>query len=225
MKESSWDDVLLAARRLQELLPDAVLVGGTAASVHADHRVSFDDDHILADLQDRFDSVLEVLESDPGWETARVKRPVLILGSLDGVETGIRQLIRSVPLETEEVVTPAGALTVPTLAEMLRVKAWLVLRRNTVRDHLDVVALAHRLGRRQAAAVLSDLDRFYTDQRGPGGSRVATQLVKQLAEPEPYDLSQIELGRYRQLIPRLADWESIARECRALAAEILEATK
>jgi len=43
---------------------------------------------VLADLRDRFDDVLEHLEHADGWRTARVNRPVLVLGSLDGVETG-----------------------------------------------------------------------------------------------------------------------------------------
>lgn len=35
-----------------------------------------------------------------GWKTARVQRPVQILGSLDGIEIEVRQLIREEPLET-----------------------------------------------------------------------------------------------------------------------------
>lgn len=33
-----WEEVLSAAARLQRILPDAVLVGGTAAAIHAEHR-------------------------------------------------------------------------------------------------------------------------------------------------------------------------------------------
>ena len=43
------------------------------------------------------------LESVAGWKTARVQRPVQILGSLDGILTGVRQLIRSKPLETQTI--------------------------------------------------------------------------------------------------------------------------
>ena len=69
------------------------------------HRMSVigfsrDADHVLPDLRERFDLVLAQLESVSGWTTARVRPPVLILGSLDGIETGVRQLIRSQPLET-----------------------------------------------------------------------------------------------------------------------------
>ncbi len=56
--------------------------------------------------------------------------------------TGIRQLRRSAPLETEEV----EGLRVPTLAEMARIKAWLLATRNTLRDYLDAIVLFERLG-------------------------------------------------------------------------------
>ena len=221
-REPSWDDVLAAAARLQRLVPDAVLVGGTAAAAHAKHRVSFDDDHVLDDLRTRFDDVLDHVERAEGWRTARVNRPVLILGSLDGVETGIRQLVRSRPLELEELDTPAGTIRIPTLPEMLRVKAWLILRRNATRDYLDTVALAERLGGDEAGAVVADLDAYYEDQLGAGGRRIATQLAKQLAEPAPYDLSDVDLREYRRLDERWQDWDTVARACEALAVAMLD---
>lgn len=222
MSDPEWNAVIAAGARLQQLLPDAALVGGTASAIHAAHRVSFDDDHVLIDLRDRFDDVLAYLEQSDGWVTARVNRPVLILGSLDGIETGIRQLIRRRPLEVEEIETPAGSLRVPTLEEMLRVKAWLVLRRNATRDYLDVVALADRLGLEAAARVCVGIDTFYEDQQGAGGERVATQLVKQLAEPAPYDLSEVDLGTYRRLARRWRDWREVESACHALAHAMLD---
>ena len=75
-----WDQVLSAAAHLQKILPGAVLVGGTASAVHAQHRFSRDADHVLTDLRQRFDAVLDQLESVAGWKTARVQRPVQILG-------------------------------------------------------------------------------------------------------------------------------------------------
>lgn len=89
-----WELVLSSAARLQRILPDAVLVGGTASAIHAEHRFSRDADHTLADLRFRFDDVFAELESVAGRKTARVNRPVLILGSLDGIETGIRMLFQ-----------------------------------------------------------------------------------------------------------------------------------
>ena len=184
--------------------------------------MSFDDDHVLTDLHERFDEVLRALEETDGRVTARVRPQVLILGSLDGVETGIRQLIRRRPREVEEVRVGDRSLRVPTLEEILRIKAWLVLRRNATRDYLDLVALAERMGRADAARVIVGMDEYYEDQVGPGGRRVATQLARQLAEPAPYDLSEIDLARYRQLEDRWRNWENVVDVARALAAEILD---
>ena len=141
-----WDDVLSAAARLQEIVPHAVLVGGTAAAVDARHRFSRDADHVIPDLRERFDAILAELESVAGWRTARVNRPVLILGSLNGIETGIRQLIRDTPLETQEVEAAGVRLRLPTPAEIVRIKAVLILRRNATRDYVDLAALADHLG-------------------------------------------------------------------------------
>ena len=141
-----WERVLAAAAHLQRILPDAVLVGGSASAVYAEHRLSTDADHVLTDLRLRFDQILAELESVAGWQTARVRRPVLILGSLDGIETGIRQLIRDTPLETVRIAYQSEKITVPTEAEILRIKGVLILKRNATRDYLDFVALADHLG-------------------------------------------------------------------------------
>ncbi len=217
-----WEAVLDAAGRLQAVVPDAVLVGGTAAAYHARHRVSYDDDHVLADLRERFDEVLAALEETEGWITARVKRPVLILGRLEGVETGIRNLIRVRPLEVEEVVVGDHRLRVPTLPEITRIKAWLCLMRNATRDYLDFVALADRMGDDQAIDVVLSLDEFYADQAGPGGRRIATQIAKQLAEPRPDDLSEVDLAAYRKLDRRWQNWGAVVNACRRLAVGVLD---
>ncbi len=214
--------VLQAAARLQELVPDAVLVGGTAAAYYARHRISLDDDHVVADLRDRYEETLAALEDTDGWVTARVQRPVLILGRLDGVETGIRNLIRRRPLEVEEVTVGERTLRVPTLEEIARIKAWLCLMRNATRDYLDFAALAERLGEDEAAGVVFTMDDYYADQLGPGSRRVATQVSKQLAEPHPDDLGEVDLVSYRKLDRRWQDWNVILDACRRVAVRVLD---
>ena len=203
----------MAAARLQELVPDAVLVGGSAAVHHAGHRISLDDGHVLQNLRDRFDDVLADLEATEGWITARVQRPVRILGRLDGVETGIRNLVRRRPLEVEEAAIGERSLRVPTLSEIARIKAWLCLMRNATRDYLDFAALGDRLGHREAVGVTAGMDRYYADQLGPGGRRVATQVARQLAEPRPDDLSEVDRWR---------DWRTVADACRRIAVGALD---
>ncbi len=216
-------DVLRSASRLQQLVPDAVLVGGSAAALHAGHRVSFDHGHVLSDLTDRYASVLEAVEASDSWATSvRASRPPMtILGSLDGIEAGLRQMRRTRPLETCEVeVAPGETVVVPTAAEALRVKAYLVVQRNVVRDFLDVVALTDHLGHDAAVAVLGDLDDFYDDRSQTTGS-VLTELVLALAEPSPRDPAVIdELPRYKGLDPKWHEWSSVVAACQSLALDL-----
>lgn len=209
-----WEALLSSAAHLQRIVPEAVLVGGTAAASFAHHRVSMDHDHTLTDLRSRFDDVLAKLESVAGWKTARVRRPVLILGSLDGIETGVRQLIREAPLETEVVEIAGAKLTVPTRAEMLRIKAVLIVKRNATRDYLDFVAMSELIGRE---ATLSALERFDGLYPQPNGQSARQQLQVQLANPMPYDLDETNLAEYKKLKPEYQDWSVVAAKCREIA--------
>jgi hypothetical protein len=216
--------VLESASRLQQLVPDAVLVGGSAAALYAGHRDSSDHDHVLADLRDRFDVVLAALESEGEWVTNRVVPGKVILGQLGDIEAGVRQMIRTRPLETTQVTLPSGrALTVPTAAETLRVKGFLIVRRNQTRDYLDVAALADRYGVDEAAGILAKIDDYYADQHG-GGRGIAAQLARQLADPRPRDSSVTrQLDAYRNLASRWTDWGEVRSAGRQLAAGMLEA--
>jgi len=63
------------------MVPDAVLVGESAAALYAGHRDSYDHDHVFADLPDRFDVVLGALESEGEWVTNRVIPGKVISGN------------------------------------------------------------------------------------------------------------------------------------------------
>ncbi len=216
-----WERVLSAAAHLQEIFPDAVLTGGTAAAVYAKHRMSSDADHVLIDLRHRFDDVLAQLESVAGWITARVSRPVQILGSLDGIETGIRQLIRQTPLETQQFEVAGGKVTIPTEAEMLRIKGVLILKRNATRDYLDFVALAVHLGSEAVGTALRRFDSLYPQTNGESALQ---QLQIQLANPLPYDLDAANLAEYKNLDARWHDWGAIKAVAASTAAEIFDWT-
>ena len=196
----SLDEVLRSAARLQELVPDAVLVGGTAAAFYAGHRDSTDHDHVVADLSDRFDAVLEALESDPG-----------------------RVLNRRRPIEAQTVEIDEGtSLIVPTAAEALRIKAYLIVKRNQTRDFPDVAALSDRFGTDWSAGVLAGIDDYYDAAPG-GGTAVASQLVRQLGEPRPKDHRTTgQLSTYKDLAARWHSWQSVTAQCQALADAMLE---
>jgi hypothetical protein len=133
-------------------------------------------------------------------------------------------MIRTRPLETTRVTLPSGrTLTVPTAEETLRIKGFLIVRRNQTRDHLDVAALADRYGVHEAAGVLTRIDDYYADQHGEGRG-VAAQLTRQLADPRPKDSSVTrQLNAYRNLASRWTDWGEVRSVCARLAAEMLEA--
>ena len=186
-------------------------------------RESTDHDHVVADLSDRFDAVLEALESDPDWILNRATPGKIILGSLGDIETGIRQLIRRRPLETQAVTLADGtSLIVPTPAETLRIKAYLIVKRNQTRDFLDVAALSDRFGTEWSAGVLAGIDDYYDASAGDG-TAVASQLVRQLGEPRPKDDRTVgQLTAYKNLTVRWQSWQSVVAQCQALADAMLE---
>jgi hypothetical protein len=196
-----------------------VLVGGTASALHAGHRVSLDADHVVADLAKRFDAVLAQLESVAGWKTSRIQRPVQILGNLDGILTGVRQLIRKKPLQTQTVRWRGQAIKVPTPAEMLRIKAVLILKRNATRDYLDFIAMSEKLGEAASVDALRSLDRLYPQ---PNGESPLQQLVIQLANPLPYDLEETRLNEYKRLVPRWHDWNAVKLACARCAISLFD---
>ncbi|WP_231376703.1 hypothetical protein [Mycobacterium sp. 141] len=215
---SELDAVLQSAARLQRLVPDAVLVGGSAAAYHARHRDSYDHDHVVRDLEQRFGAVLDALESDPEWVFNRSTPGKVILGELGGIEAGVRQMIRTVPLEVEDVSLPSGqVIRVPTAEEALRIKAWLIIRRNQVRDYLDVAALSGEFGIDWAATILRNIDAFYADVN-TGPDSVASQVLRQLSEPRPKDSRvTMQLPGYKGLRAPWTDWDRVVQQCRAIA--------
>lgn len=147
----------------------------------------------------------------PDWErllsTERVQRPVLILGQLDGMLTGIRQLRRTRPLETEEI----AGLRVPTLAEMARIKAWLLATRHMLRDYLDTVVLLERLGEEKLAAAFRSFDEIY---RQESGVSPLSEVVERLAAAAPKDVADIDLAGYRGLRPPWNEWPHLVGQGR-----------
>ena len=210
-----WERLLAAERHLQSLVAGAVLVGGTAAALHAGHRKSLDGDHVLEDLRARFDDVLAELEAAAGWQTSRVQRPVVILGRLDGVMTGIRQLRRTKPLETELV----DGLKVPTLAEMARVKAWLLATRHTVRDYLDTVVLLERLGEAEATGAFASFDELYAQE---SGASPLVDVVERLGSADPSDRAGVDLTTYKDLVAPWNDWSHLSERGRHWAKTLAQ---
>ncbi|MCI1746900.1 MAG: hypothetical protein LKI24_01580 [Acidipropionibacterium sp.] len=219
---SGLESVLESAARLQELVPDAVMVGGSAAAYYAHHQRSLDHDHVLDDLRDRFDIVLDALERDGEFVLNRAVPGKIILGELGGTEVGVRQLIRERPLEVQQVALPSGAtIRVPTLEEISRIKAYLIVKRNQMRDYLDLAALSGQFGADRIGTALAGIDDWYRDSSHPDDRPVQSQLARQLANPGPRDHSRVgTLSRYKGLESRWHTWDAVVTECRRLVPYI-----
>ena len=101
-------------------------------------------------------------------------------------------------------VPGGGTVVAPTPEETLRIKAYLLVKRNQARDYIDVAAVADRFGIRWAAATLADIDAFY-DEGVPGENAVAAQVLRQLGAPRPADSRTIaNLAQYKELARRVA---------------------
>ena len=205
--EMMMETIIEAQRRIAGLFPECVLVGGSAAALHRGHRYSMDADSVLIDLKERYQTVLEQLENLAGWRTNRLKPPVMILGNFEGVDIGIRQLIRKQPLETVE----KHGIRIPTEAEMCRIKAWLIVSRNATRDYLDFVALCDGFDEQGLVEAMAPFDTFYPQP--PDSETTRFQLVRMLASPKPYDIKQTDVSRYKGIMVPWNSWEYILERC------------
>lgn len=131
-------------------------------------------------------------------------------------------MIRTVPLEVRTVrLSEASVIRVPTQAEALRIKAYLAVKRNQTRDYLDIAALTHRYGYPASARTLASIDRYYTDPL-QGGTPVADQIARQLADPHPKDSRTTErLHQYKGLQPRWHSWQTVTEVLAQVATLML----
>ncbi|WP_374023397.1 efflux RND transporter permease subunit [Mycobacterium sp. HNNTM2301] len=125
---------------------------------------------------------------------------------------------RRCPVETTHVQLPTGdRLLVPTGAETLRLKGYLIMCRNSRRDYADFADMVETLEPETAAVVLAGMDRYYCCQ-SPRRQWIATQLVRRLADPDPCDFND-EQGSEADAH---SDWEEIRQRCLSVAVAMLE---
>ncbi len=130
---------------------------------------------------------------------------------------------RRSPVETTHVQLPTGdRLLVPTGAEALRLKGYLIIRRNSCRDYAEFADMVHTIEPETAALVLAGMDRYYCCHPLGSLSRqrqgVASQLARRLADPHPSDFDDAEWSEP----DAKADWEEIRQRCLSVAVAMLE---
>jgi heme transporter len=125
---------------------------------------------------------------------------------------------RQGPVETTNVQLPTGdRLQIPTGAETLRMKSYLVMCRNTTKDFAEFAELVDSMETHTAAVVLSSMDRYYCGDRSRK-QWVATQLVRRLADPQPLDEHDTRMSGPEAE----ADWAKVRERCLSVAVAMLE---
>lgn len=128
---------------------------------------------------------------------------------------------RRSPVETTNVQLPTGdRLLVPTGAETLRLKGYLIMCRNSRRDYADFADMVDSLEPETAAVVLAGMDRYYCC-KSSRRQWIATQLVHRLADPTPCD-SPGDQGSEAEAD---SDWETVRQRCMSVAVAMLEEAK
>ena len=126
---------------------------------------------------------------------------------------------RSCNLETVEMDHAGNRIVVPTLAEILRIKAVLILKRNAPRDHLDFAALALRMGKDEVVDAMRTFDELYPQSTGQSAIQL---LLVQLSNAMPYDADDSGPEIYRELDPRLGNWDHVRKWCSEVSLVIFE---
>jgi heme transporter len=165
-----------------------------------------------------------------GRATPRTVRPVhpvtlwrgRLSVALDALETEAEtsqpSFERRSPVETTHVQLPTGdRLQIPTGAETLRLKGYLIMSRNSSRDYAEFAELVDTMEAETAAFVLAGMDRYYSGQ-SPRRQWIATQLVRRLADPHPLDLDDDSWPGP----DAKADWEEVRQRCLSVAVAMLE---
>ncbi len=145
-----------------------------------------------------------------------------LLVALDALETEAdtdRPAVeRNSPMETTNVQLPTGdRLQIPTGAETLRLKSYLIMCRNSTKDFAEFADLVESMETQTAAVVLAGMDRYYCGEQSRK-QWVATQLVRRLADPHPSDEFDIPMSGPEAE----ADWAKVRQRCLSVAVAMLE---
>ncbi|MGO8937025.1 MAG: MMPL family transporter [Mycobacterium sp.] len=132
---------------------------------------------------------------------------------------------RRSPVETTHVQLPTGdRLLIPTGAEALRLKGYLIMCRNNRRDYTEFADMVDAIEPETAATVLAGMDSYYCRQPAeqlPQQHWMATQLVRRLADPDPADIGETQSSEANAR----ADWEDVRQRCLSVAVAMLEEAK
>jgi heme transporter len=181
------------------------LVGGLASRNGIARAIAGSDRpvHPVTLWRGRLSVAIEALETQVGSQADVPERP---------------KYERRSPVETTHVQLPTGdRLQIPTGAETLRLKGYLIMCRNSSRDYAEFADMVDTIEAETAALVLAGMDRYYCCQP-PRQQWIATQLVRRLADPHPSDFTDDQWSEPEAK----ADWEEVRQRCLSVAVAMLE---
>ncbi len=227
--------VIKSAARLKRLVPDAISVTdplaftGCGCDNGGDEDTALTATNVTANTPALARKFVGGLPSRNGVSrgTSRPVHPVTVWRgrlsvALDALETQADAVEPAVerrsPVETTNVQLPTGdRLQIPTGAETLRLKGYLIMCRNSSRDYAEFAELVATMEPETAAMILAGMDRYYCC-RQPRREWVASQLVRRLADPHPSDLDD---DHWSDPDAR-AEWEDVRQRCLSVAVAMLE---
>ena len=152
------------------------------------------------------EQALPALERLSGIESPVVPAP----GCLDGIETSVRQLSRTEPLELESFKVGGRMASTPSERETLRIWAVQILTQNRTADYLCFASLFASMEEGVAADAFVSFDRLYPLLSGESALQ---QLLAQLACLVPCDVQQSE---------RQPSFPALKNACAAIAAKVFD---
>lgn len=155
---------------------------------------------------DQFEQTLPALERLSGIESPVSPAP----GCLDGIETSVRELSRSEPLELESFEVGGRMVSTPSEREILRIWAVQILTQNRTADYLCFASLFASMEEGVAADAFVSFDRLYPLLSGESALQ---QLLAQLACLVPCDVQQSE---------RQPSFPALKNACAAIAAKVFD---
>ena len=129
---------------------------------------------------------------------------------------------RRSPVETTHVQLPTGdRLLIPTGAEALRLKGYLIMCRNSRRDYAEFADMVDAMEPETAAVVLAGMDRYYCCQSAErlpdsNGSRPSWSADSRIP------IRAISVTSSRRKPDARADWEDVRQRCLSVAVAMLE---
>ena len=109
-------------------------------------------------------------------------------------------------------------MIVPTLEELLRIKAFLAYERDYTRDLVDFAELSCLLPDEEVVNILNGLDERFRWEKQP---TMIMEMTKALLRCEPHDNATHGFSTLRLLQPKYDSWDQVVARCQEVGERLL----